>query len=197
MLVLGHQLGMSPGFMSHMIANVHGLSPRSLSDETEGLDQRPQNHGFDYIGRRWTCSAWDRPIKSARWCQVLMQICNSSYGSQPENASPKIKPQRYPLPLGERTKSHSKSDSRHNQRIGNEPDATSFLFSRHCPNRLLPFRGFEPQAPRMLLRLSRWTVLRNHGFDGKSRKSLFHRVFDEWISQLDLVVGNGGDNIQT
>jgi hypothetical protein len=39
------------------------------------------------------------------------------------------------------------------------------------PKRFLPFRTFETQTPRMLLRLSIWTCLRNHGFNGKSRKT--------------------------
>jgi hypothetical protein len=39
-----------------------------------------------------------------------------------------------------------------------------------CPMWLLPFRVFQKQAPKILLRLSNWTFLRNHGFDGKSRK---------------------------
>jgi hypothetical protein len=81
------------------------------------------------------------------------------------------------------------------QRIRNEPDTTLSIVSRPCPKWLLPFRGFDSQAPRMRLRLSRWTFLRNHRFDGKSRKIVSHGVFDEWISRFHLVVESGGEDI--
>jgi hypothetical protein len=98
--------------------------------------------------------------------------------------------------VGIMPKSHNKSDDRQNQRIGNESDVILSIFSRHCPKQILLFRIFEAQAPRMLLRLSRWTFLHNHRFDEKSRKSLLHRVFDEWISYLHSVRESSGEYIQ-